>query len=167
MLAGFFVWGLQGGRDPRFVPSAMIDEPIPDFEFPGGPLLGDRGFGAADLKLGQVVVINFFASWCVPCREALPAMDRMYRQYKHQGLEVLAVSVDEDPNDALSIVAQLRPRFEIAWDPYGDVQTEFGVNTLPTTVLLDERGEILLRLIGYTEENHQLLVHQVNMLLQP
>ena len=79
---------------------------------------------------------------------------------------MLAVS-DEDLNDALDTVAQLRPRFEIAWDPYGDVQTELGVNTLPTTVLLDERGEILLRLVGYTEENHQLLVHQVNMLLQP
>jgi cytochrome c biogenesis protein CcmG/thiol:disulfide interchange protein DsbE len=63
VLAGFFVWGLRGERNPSFVPSTMIDEPIPEFDFPGGPLLGDSGFGDEDLRQGRVVVINFFASW--------------------------------------------------------------------------------------------------------
>ena len=94
-------------------------------------------------------------------------MDQLYRQYKHQGLGVLAVSVDENPEEAMGFVAQIRPQFEVAWDPYGDVQTTFGVGTLPTTVILDATGELLVRLTGYTTENHQMIRHQVKLLLEP
>ena len=120
-----------------------------------------------ELKNAKLQIIEFWASWCVPCREALPAMDQLYRQYKHKGLEVLAVSVDENPEEALGFVAQIRPQFPVAWDPYGDVQTTFGVGTLPTTVLIDEAGDILVRLAGYTVENHQMIRHQVKLLLEP
>ena len=142
---------------PAQNPENILDE-LTDFE--GQPFKPER-------KKVKLQIIEFWASWCVPCREALPAMDQLYRQYKHQGLGVLAVSVDENPEEALGFVAQIRPQFEVAWDPYGDVQTTFGVDTLPTTIMLDETGELLVRLTGYTTENHQMIHHQVKLLLAP
>jgi len=145
-------------KPPPPTPPQDILKELTDFE--GKPFVSTT-------SKSQLRILEFWASWCVPCRESLPAMDSLYRQYQHQGLGVVAISVDEDPNEAMTLVAQIRPQFEVAWDPYGDVQYIFGVNTLPTTVILDSQGEVLTRLVGYTAENHQLIQHQVRLLLEP
>jgi thiol-disulfide isomerase/thioredoxin len=118
-------------------------------------------------QASQLQILEFWASWCAPCREAMPHMDRLYRQYRSKGLSVIAINVDENPNDALSIIAQMRPQFSVAWDPYGEVQNAYGVNTLPTTVILDATGQPLMRLSGYTPENQKLIHHQIEMYLKP
>ena len=115
----------------------------------------------------KLQILEFWASWCAACREAMPHMDRLYRQYRSQGLSVIAINVDENPNEALAIVAQLRPQFPVAWDPYEEVQHAYGVNTLPTIVLIDEEGQPLMRLAGYTPENQKIIDRQIEMILVP
>ena len=141
---------------PAMHPGTILEQ-LTDFE--GGP------FKVPSQK-PRLQILEFWASWCAPCREAMPHMDRLFRQYHTQGLSVIAVSVDEDPNDALAMVAQMRPRFPVAWDPYGDLQHAFGVNTLPTTVLIDSNGQPLMRLAGFTPENQKIIDRQIEMVLQ-
>lgn len=140
---------------PAIKPDTILNE-LTDFK--GGPF-------PLPTQKRKLQILEFWASWCAPCREAMPHMDRLYRQYRNKGLSVIAVNVDENPNDALSIIAQMRPQFSVAWDPYGEVQNAFGVNTLPTTVILDASGQPLIRLSGFTPENQKLIHQQIEMYL--
>ena len=144
-------------QPPALKPDTILKE-LTDFK--GAPFILPK-------QKPQLQILEFWASWCAPCREAMPHMDRLYRQYRNKGLSVIAVNVDENPNDALSIIAQMRPQFSVAWDPYGEVQHAFGVSTLPTTVILDKTGQPLMRLSGFTPENQKLIHHQIEMYLNP
>ena len=128
-------------------------------------------FKGASFKLPtqkpRLQILEFWASWCGACREAMPHMDRLYRQYRSKGLSVIAINVDENPSEALAIIAQIRPQFPVAWDPYEDVQHAYGVNTLPTILLIDEEGHPMVRLAGYTPENQKIIDRQVEMMLAP
>jgi cytochrome c biogenesis protein CcmG/thiol:disulfide interchange protein DsbE len=139
VLAGFFVWGLQEGRNPRFVPSVMIDEPIPDFDYPGHPLLGDRGFGAADLRQGQVVVVNFFASWCVPCRAEHPFLSEMVAR---DGIVLWGVNHRDKPEDAKAFLDELGDPYERIAVDEGRGIVSWGVYGLPETFVIDGKGRI-------------------------
>src|SRR3546814_407568 len=77
VIAGYFLWGLAPERDPRDVPTAMLDKPAPDFDLAAVPGLDQPGLATADLAGGGVVMVNFFASWCVPCRAEHPFLSAL------------------------------------------------------------------------------------------
>jgi cytochrome c biogenesis protein CcmG/thiol:disulfide interchange protein DsbE len=139
VLAGFFVWGLRGERNPSFVPSTMIDEPIPEFDFPGGPLLGDSGFGDEDLRQGRVVVINFFASWCVPCRAEHPFLSELVEQY---GVVLWGVNHRDKPENAKAFLDELGDPYERIGVDDGRGIVSWGVYGLPETFVIDGAGRI-------------------------
>ncbi len=80
VVAGYFLWGLNPDRNPRALPSAMLDKPAP--EFAAGPLAGMPvpGLATADLRSGQVSLVNVFASWCIPCRAEHPLLVDLARR---------------------------------------------------------------------------------------
>jgi peroxiredoxin len=100
---------------------------------------------------GQVVVLNFWATWCVPCREEMPAMERVYERFKDRGLVVLAVSVDVAGADVARFVEQRRFTFPIGLDPKRALATTYGVRALPSSFLIDRRGQLAARAIGPRE----------------
>lgn len=139
VVAGFFLWGLQPGRDPSLVPTAMIDKPVPEFQFPGQPLLGDKGFGADDLRQGEVVVVNFFASWCVPCRVEHPLLTELVER---EGATLWGINHRDDPENAKAFLEKLG-------DPYARIGVDsgrgviaWGVYGLPETFIIDGAGRI-------------------------
>ncbi len=77
IVAGTFLWGLDPDRDPREIPSALIDDPVPDFSLPPIEGTGVPGFSSADLRAGEVSLVNVFASWCFPCRIEHPFLMRI------------------------------------------------------------------------------------------
>lgn len=111
-------------------------------------------------------IIDFWASWCGPCRPSFRHLDQLYRTFLPRGLEMVAVSVDDDPVAAKRFWAQHRPRFPVAWDGNAVVRERFGVVSLPTTVLLDEMGSIVVRSTGFDENEHRYLEEQVRRLVQ-
>lgn len=139
-------------------------------ERPRHPLQGLLDFSGAPVTppkiLGAVTVVDFWASWCQPCRQAFRYMDQLYRTYEGDGLEMIAVSVDDDVTAARRFWSAARPRFPVAWDGGGEVRERFGVSALPTTVLFDPDGLIVDRNEGFDPVDHRLLQEHVQRLLR-
>jgi len=97
---------------------------------------------------GKLVLLNFWATWCAPCREEMPAMERLYQRYKDRGFAILGVNVKDDKKSALSFLKELKITFPIALDPQGEAGLLYGAWGLPTTYLIDPKGLVLARLWG-------------------
>lgn len=97
---------------------------------------------------GKIVFLNFWASWCSPCRAEMPGMDRLYREFKDKGLEMLAVNVKDKRDDALRFMKELKISYPVAMDPEGEVGLLYGAWGMPTTYLIDRKGQVLARMWG-------------------
>lgn len=141
---------------------------------PSHPLAGLTDFAGLDLdkelrpKILErpATLIDFWASWCVPCRQSFRHLDQLYRTWLGRGLDMIGVSVDDDPVAARRFFSQYRPRFPVAWDSNAVVRERFGVVSLPTTVLLDHEGSIILRNVGFDIADHRYLEEQVRRLVE-
>jgi thiol-disulfide isomerase/thioredoxin len=116
--------------------------------------------------LGRVTLVDFWASWCAPCRQAFRHLDQLYRTYAADGLNLMAVCVDDNAIDGRRFWAAARPRFPVAWDATGRVRQRFGVATLPTTVLLDENGFLVQRNEGFDPAQHRILEEHLHRLIR-
>lgn len=92
--------------------------------------------------------MNFWATWCIPCREEMPAMETLYREFKDEGFVVLAVNVEESPNKVTKFVREFHVTFPIALDTKGDVMSDYGIRALPATYLIGKKGEVLAMGLG-------------------
>lgn len=107
--------------------------------------------------LGQrAVLLNFWATWCPPCRAEMLTMERAYRDYKARGLEILAVSIDAGSEAAVAarvneFMADLKLTFPAVLDPKGDVVRTYRLRGLPTTFLIDRKGVIRAAEIGFRD----------------
>jgi thiol-disulfide isomerase/thioredoxin len=104
----------------------------------------------ADFR-GKLVFLNFWATWCVPCRREMPAMERLHRAYRGRGLTVVAVNFKESPREVKPFMEQMGLTFPAALDPDGAVTRSFGVRALPVTYLVDRDGKILWKAQGRRE----------------
>jgi peroxiredoxin len=103
----------------------------------------------ADYK-GKVVLVDFWASWCVPCKTSFPALDALYREYHARGVEVLAVNLDERRRDAETFLAEFPHTMSVVFDPNGTSAEAFAVQGMPSSFLIDKDGVIRFTHIGYT-----------------
>ena len=118
--------------------------PAPDFTLP------DLERGKVSLKdfRGKLLMLNFWASWCVPCREEMPAMERLYQKSRDHGFVIVGVNLKDDKKSARSFVKELEITFPIAFDPDGEVGLLYGAWGLPATYLIDADGIALARAWG-------------------
>ena len=132
---------------------------------PVSPPLAAPGFTLPDMDgemhslndfRGKVVMLNFWATWCPPCRREMPSMQRLYEKYRERGLTVVAVNQFEDPDLVFEFTGRLslEPTFPILFDRESRVSEQYGVKGLPTTYLLDKTGKIQFRAIGGREFDH-------------
>lgn len=141
VLAGYFSLGLF--RDPSVLPSALIDKPAPEFTLPA--LADKQGLATPDLA-GRVTLVNFFASWCVPCRAEHPMLMRLAGQ---DGFALYGIDYKDKPEDAKKLLAELGdPYRRIGVDRDGRTAIDFGVYGVPETYVLDKDGRIRYRQVG-------------------
>ncbi len=109
---------------------------------------------ALDLEAlkGKVVLVDFWASWCGPCKESFPWMQQIQNRYAEQGVVVVAVNVDRDRKLADRFLEELRPRFSIAWDPQGKLAETFRVEGMPASFYLDRSGHVRYAHVGFHPE---------------
>jgi thiol-disulfide isomerase/thioredoxin len=98
---------------------------------------------------GSVVYLDFWASWCAPCRQSFPWMQTMQDAYGAQGLRVVAVNVDQDRADAERFLAKFNPKFDVRFDPQGEVAARFKIQGMPTGVIIDRHGALRYTHIGF------------------
>ncbi len=146
ILAGFLVWRLylvELGFAPNLIPSVMINRPAPTFDLPA---LADGlpGIKTAELQ-GKVTLVNFFASWCIPCREEHPALPLVTQA----GIRLVGISYKDRPQDAKAWLDQLgNPYKAIGVDLYGHAGLDFGVYGVPESYLIDKHGVIRRKWTG-------------------
>jgi len=113
-----------------------ISGPAPDFTLKSKDGSNVR---LEDLR-GQVVMLNFWASWCGPCRQEMPLMDEIYKKYEKFGFTILAVNVDEDSADADRFLDAVPVTFPILYDNESRISELYDVDAMPTTVMIDRDG---------------------------
>lgn len=146
IVAGYFLWGLDPDRDPSAIPSAMIDQPAPAFDLPAIEGMDGPGLKTADLKDGRVSLVNFFASWCVPCLAEHPLLMELS---KYGDVRVFGVNYKNKPEKARPWLERLGNPYErIGADRGGRVAINWGVYGVPETFIVDGTGRIRYRHLG-------------------
>lgn len=98
---------------------------------------------------GKVVVLDFWASWCVPCRRSFPWMNSMQEKYGRDGLQIIGVNVDSDPAEAQAFLQEFPPEFQIISDPDGELAREHDVIAMPSSYVFDRNGALVTRHLGF------------------
>ncbi|HTC43500.1 MAG TPA: TlpA disulfide reductase family protein [Steroidobacteraceae bacterium] len=114
---------------------------------------------------GRVVYLDFWASWCEPCRRSFPWMETLRRAYEGKGLIVLAIDVDTDRADADRFLRRFQPGFDVRFDSSGTLAEQYKVTGMPTSVLIDRHGVQRFRHIGFQAADTASYESQVRQLL--
>ncbi|HEX2768271.1 MAG TPA: TlpA disulfide reductase family protein [Geobacteraceae bacterium] len=113
---------------------------------------------------GYVLVLDFFASWCEPCKRSIPHLIELNRKYGKQGLQILGLSLDEDREDLNQFVMPLKLNYPVALADE-NLQSGYGLRSIPTLVLIDKKGIVVEKYMGLTDEMRKTLEATIKRLL--
>lgn len=156
-----FLWVLWSGfgKDPHAVPDAMTGQAAPAFST---QTLDDEPLSLEDLK-GRPIVLNFWSTWCVPCKVEHPVLQAGAATYGPQGVVFLGVLYGDEPNKASAFLKKNGSAFPTLVDPEGAMAVDYGVAGVPETFFIDAEGQIVLKVSGPV--SHAVLVETVEGLL--
>jgi cytochrome c biogenesis protein CcmG/thiol:disulfide interchange protein DsbE len=124
---------------------------------------------AASLDLtsyrGRVIYLDFWASWCAPCRQSFPWMESLKRTYGDQGLAVIGINLDMDRADADKFLQQFHPTFDVRFDPRGELAEFYKVQGMPSSVLIDRHGVTRFTHVGFRPVDGAIYEAQLRELL--
>lgn len=98
---------------------------------------------------GKVVYLDFWASWCIPCKDSFPWMNEMQDKYGKNGLVVLAINLDENREAAKTFLDKIPGNFTIAYNPDGSIASKYQVEVMPTSFLIDKKGNLVYKKLGF------------------
>ena len=142
--------------------SGMEGQPAPDFAL--------KSSTGENLRLseyrGDVVMINFWATWCGPCRQEMPLLDQLYARYQRVGFNLLGVNIDDDSRRAMQMIDELGVSFPILFDARKEVSELYAVEAMPVTVLVDREGTVRYVHHGYKPGYENAYLDQIRSLLR-
>jgi peroxiredoxin len=147
--------------------SASAGAIAPGVQAPGFQLhtSASTDLSLSDLK-GRVVLINFWASWCGPCRQEMPVLEQLYRKYKSAGFTLLGVNVEPKAADAEAFLKSMPVSFPILLDPDSKVSRLYEVSGMPSTVILDRSGKVRYVHHGYKPGEESEYLDQIRTLVR-
>ena len=143
-------------------PALGAKAPAPDFTLPA---VGGKSLSLSQYK-GQVVMINFWATWCGPCRQEMPLLDAMYKKYKGMGFTLIGVNVEPDPKAAEKFLQSLPVSFPVAFDADSKVSKLYNVQGMPSTVIVDRKGNARVLHKGYRPGDENAYLDHVRTLIR-
>jgi len=111
------------------------------------PLLNGGNAALSNYK-SKIVILNFWATWCPPCRAEMPSMETLYRRFNTQGLEILAVDIGEKANTVQQFIQNNKYTFPVMLDSSKRISGIYGIEAIPTSYILDREGKIIARIVG-------------------
>lgn len=153
-------------EDIAALQAETADRPAPDWTL---ATQDGRQLSLKDLR-GKVVFLNFWASWCPPCREEMPSMENLARKYKDRDLVMVAISQDTDPEQMNGFLGRFMPdgkyTMHIPLDPEGKVARSYGTQLLPETYIIDREGRIVARFVNKYDWNRDEVDRFIERLLR-
>ena len=142
--------------------SGLTGSPAPDFAL--------KSSTGENLRLseyrGDVVMINFWATWCGPCRQEMPLLDELYTRYERVGFSLLGVNIDDDSQRAMDMISDLGVTFPVLFDDRKEVSKLYQVDAMPVTVLVDREGSVRYVHHGYKPGYEQQYLDEIRSLLR-
>ena len=154
----FLASGLLGASTPAA--AATVGALAPDVA-----LAGDAAVRQLSAHRGKFVYLDFWASWCVPCKQSFPWMNEMQTRYGAQGLKVVAVNLDTKPDEARRFLAENPAQFDVAFDKAGDSAKAFAIKGMPSSVLIGPDGKVVLVHAGFRDGDKAALEQEIRKAL--
>ena len=133
----------------------------PTFELPC-----DSGTVSLEQYRDQVVYIDFWASWCIPCKHSFPWLNEMQERYAEDGLKIIAINIDEDKADAQEFLERMPASFQIAYDPKGTVADLYRLKVMPSSYLIDRNGNVVHAHKGFKTSDGTRIEGKIQKLLK-
>ncbi len=142
--------------------SGLEGQPAPDFAL--------KSSTGENLRLseyrGDVVMINFWATWCGPCRQEMPLLDELYSRYQRVGFNLLGVNIDDDSRRAMRMIEELGVNFPVLFDARKEVSELYEVDAMPVTIIVDREGTVRYVHHGYKPGYEDKYLNQIRSLLR-
>ena len=114
---------------------------------------------------GKVVYVDFWASWCAPCRKSFPWMNGLQKRHAAEGLQIVAINLDEKREDAAAFLAQVPATFTIVYDPAGATAKAYRIKGMPSSFLIDREGKVISMHTGFNNGSREQLERAVEQAL--
>jgi DsbE subfamily thiol:disulfide oxidoreductase len=142
--------------------SGLTGQPAPDFVL--------KSSTGENLRLseqrGDVVMVNFWATWCGPCRQEMPLLDELYQRYERVGFKLLGVNIDDDSRKAMNMISELGVNFPVLFDSRKEVSRLYNVDAMPVTVIIDRDGTVRHVHQGYKPGYEDKYLDEIRSLLR-
>lgn len=142
------------------ISNVAIADKAPDFS-----LQGDETIIKLSSFKGKVIYLDFWASWCVPCRQSFPFMNDMHKKYSADGLKVIAINLDTERDKAARFLKKVPAVFTIAYDPEGKVPELYKLSAVPSFYLINRDGEIVFKHSGFRHSQNEKLESKIRQVL--
>jgi thiol-disulfide isomerase/thioredoxin len=145
-----------------FFNSIAYAQQAPTFKLPGD---GSKMYDLSQFR-GKVVYIDFWASWCKPCRKSFPWLNEIYSRYKNENLQIIAINLDTSRDDAQQFLEKVPAKFDVAYDPDGSVANKYKLQVMPSSYLIDKKGNLKMAHKGFREGDSNAMEKAIQKLLE-
>jgi peroxiredoxin len=146
----------SGGGHP------LVGKPLPDF---AAATVNGKGRASVKPNAGKVIVVDFWATWCEPCKKSFPKLEELYVKYRASGMEIVAVSEDDENEGIRSFGDSFGAKFPLVWDNGKAIASKWHPKSMPSTFVVDKKGVVRFVHVGYHDGEEAEIEREVKSLL--